>query len=637
MPSGFGNLTNLEVLTLTSNRLSGEIPSSLGNLIHLVSLDLRYNQLGGRIHSSLGNLSRFEWLYLHSNQLVGGIPLSLMKLPLLSILDVGSNMLTGIVPSQISNLTRLTELDISANRFHGPVPDSIYRLWNLSVIRLGSNDLTGVARLDLLLQLDGVMEVDLSSNAFSSIIFPKPNANVSQIKVLDLGSSNLTEVPRFLKRQHMLDELSLSNNKISGQIPEWLLQGIIGTLDLSFNYFQGTLPVPPNSIGYYRLSSNRLSGEIPASTCELDIDVLDLADNNFYGPLPLCFGNFSSSLRALSLSGNNFTGEIPDFSHEPCRLLMMDLSSNVFEGQLPRSLTNCRRLQYVNFGRNKITDSFPSWLGLLPWLKVLMLHSNRFHGVMTAPSNNSLFPSLKVITLSENNLGGRLPADYFASLPAMKYFSPDDEFVDPFAQMITLTILDKGIEREFGKTLGYFTLVDLSNNNFSGTIPVSIGDYLLKLHTLNLSNNSLSGPIPQSLANLRKLEVLDLSRNRLSGEIPRVLTRMTSLNHFNVSYNNLSGSIPNGNQFGTFENTSYIGNPELCGSPLTKKCGNSPLIPTSPADNQPGKSSRPLGIVWITGLVGLVGGLVVGVALEHAFGADVLNWLAWKWHNYWPR
>lgn len=46
--------------------------------------------------------------------------------------------------------------------------------------------------------------------------------------------------PRFLKHQHALDELSLSNNKISGYIPEWLLEEIFGTLDLSFNYFQVT-------------------------------------------------------------------------------------------------------------------------------------------------------------------------------------------------------------------------------------------------------------------------------------------------------------------------------------------------------------------------------------------------------------
>ncbi|KAI4387386.1 hypothetical protein MLD38_005224 [Melastoma candidum] len=213
----------------------------------------------------------------------------------------------------------------------------------------------------------------------------------------------------------------------------------------------------------------------------------------------------------------------------------------------------------------------------------------------------------------------------------MKYFSPgDDEYPDSDVQMITMTIIDKGIEREFGKTLGYFTLVDLSSNNFYGAIPESIGDNLLKLHTLNLSNNNLSGPIPQSLGKLRNLEVLDLSKNKLSGEIPRTLMQITSLVVFNVSYNNLSGSIPAGNQFGTFENTSYIGNPGLCGAPLTKMCRNPPQFPPHHLGYHE-KSNSPFGIMWIAALAGVVGGFVVGVALEQAFGAHVMCWQARKW------
>jgi hypothetical protein len=44
------------------------------------------------------------------------------------------------------------------------------------------------------------------------------------------------------------------------------------------------------------------------------------------------------------------------------------------------------------------------------------------------------------------------------------------------------------------------------------------------------------------------------------GEIPSSMTAITSLSHINLSYNTLSGKIPFGNQLGTFDASSFIGN-----------------------------------------------------------------------------
>ncbi|OIW01483.1 hypothetical protein TanjilG_19409 [Lupinus angustifolius] len=78
--------------------------------------------------------------------------------------------------------------------------------------------------------------------------------------------------------------------------------------------------------------------------------------------------------------------------------------------------------------------------------------------------------------------------------------------------------------------------------------------------------------IPQEIDNLNQLESIDLSSNHLSGEIPQSISGLSILGNLNLSYNNFMGKIPSGIQLQSFTNLSYIGNPNLCGPPLTKKC-----------------------------------------------------------------
>ncbi|KAH9668115.1 Receptor-like protein 15 [Citrus sinensis] len=96
-------------------------------------------------------------------------------------------------------------------------------------------------------------------------------------------------------------------------------------------------------------------------------------------------------------------------------------------------------------------------------------------------------------------------------------------------------------------------LLDVSNNNFQGRIPLEIGDILPSLKVFNISMNALDSSIPSSFGNMNFLQILDLSNNQLTGEILEHLAMgcfnlqflaLSNNSLEDLSYNRLNGSIP---------------------------------------------------------------------------------------------
>ncbi|KAJ4717613.1 putative Leucine-rich receptor-like kinase family protein [Melia azedarach] len=320
---------------------------------------------------------------------------------------------------------------------------------------------------------------------------------------------------------------------------------------------------------------------------------------------------------------------------------MIDLSDNHFQGEIPRSLVNCTSLEFLDLGNNGIMDTFPFWLGALPELKVLILQSNRLYGAISEPDTYCGFPKLRIIDLSNNKFTGKLPSKYFQCWNSMKVvktsqlkYMQDGFFgyaADTLQRIIvydySLKIVNKGKMMAYTKISTILTAIILSSNRFDGEIPTSIAN-LRGLQNLNLSNNNLQGHIPSCLSNLTNLESLDLSRNELSGQIPQQLVELTFLGSFSVSDNHLRGPIPQGNQFTTFENTSFDGNSGLCGKPLSKKCGNYPK--TTESEDTIQDSESLFLFDWKIILIGYGGGLVVGVILGLNFSTKIQGWFAGK-------
>ncbi|XP_015164691.1 receptor-like protein 12, partial [Solanum tuberosum] len=384
-----------------------------------------------------------------------------------------------------------------------------------------------------------------------------------------------------------------SDNHFGGKIQEFRSQTFF-SVSVKQNQLEGPIPkslLNQQRLGFLLLSQNNFSGHISSTICNLKtLMVLDLGNNNLNRAIPQCLGEMSAVL-VLDLSNNNLSGTINTTFSTGNSLDIIKLDGNKLQGKVPRSLINCKYLKLLDLGNNELNDTFPNWLGTLPDLLILSLRSNKLHGPIKVSGNRNLFSQLQIMDLSSNGFGGNLPASLFGNLQSMKIIDENtrtpqyvgDEFRRYYDYVTTITT--KGLDFDFVRIVTTNMIVDLSRNRFEGGIPSIIGD-LVGLRTLNLSHNGLEGLIPASLQHLSVLESLDLSSNKIGGAIPQQLVSLTFLAVLNLSHNHLVGCIPKGKQFDTFENSSYQGNDELRGFPLSIDCGDDDGVPevTTPVE-----------------------------------------------------
>ncbi|XP_021764435.1 receptor like protein 30-like [Chenopodium quinoa] len=636
IPSSIGNLTNLIVLNLGRNYFSNDLPDSIMNLMSLTFLGLSDmpNVGNARILKSwLPKLNSLTQLRLSQMNLGNNILPSLCNSTRLTLLDLSNNLLTGTLPSWLVNLTHLRMLELYGNHFQGPIPPWISKLVNLSTLFMSFRD--SVAKLDSFLELPNLQFLRYQG----------------ELKVLSLSWNKIKgDIPQWFvntTRENLLI-LNLSNNLLTGFeqpsvfIPWYNLQ----MLDLNDNKLRGPLPTPPISTQVYQVSNNQFDGVLPSHICHAtSLVFLDLSKNNLTGKIPSCISHqLSDSLQVLNIQGNRFSGVIPQRFSKSCNLKMINLSKNQFEGKLLKSLVNCTLLEVLDIGRNRINDSFPSWLRSLPNLQVLVLRHNHFHGKITIPLPSPTihdFHRLHIFDLSCNSLSGNLPSWYLQSLFAMavsteNLLNSSNTFIRFYYRIgysdyafydekynYVVTITNKGSETFYTKILTVLRVIDFSSNKFTGRIPMIIGN-LRGLQALNLSNNNLVGGIPSSLANITDLESLDLSENTLSGVIPQELTKLTFLGVFSVSHNHIVGPIPEGEQFNTFDNSSFAGNLALCGAPLSKKCIKDSVpssLPQQLIDDEMMEEDSKL-IDWIIKSLGCVGGFIIGYVIGKIYVTD---------------
>ncbi|PIM97823.1 Leucine-rich repeat protein [Handroanthus impetiginosus] len=477
IPNSIKNLTQLVYFDLSINQFLGSVPS-FAFLKKLTTINLRANRLTGQIPDSLWEgLENLDFLDLSENLLEGEVPPSLFLLPSLKFMTLSNNSLHGIIRDSLNGSSSPLEgLELSINELEGPIPQFFFDLQNLSTLELASNKFNGSAELTQLRKLTNLVSLDLSRNNLSLHVNEKvPISSLfPQLGSLMLASCKLQKLP-LLKNQSSLMMLDLAENQLEGEIPNWIWE-------------------------------------------------VDFSNNHFHGKIPSCL--LQKSLRILNLGRNNLSGDIPNTFPVGCALETLDLSWNVLQGKVPRSLERCTEIEIINFSNNDLNDCFPccsNWIKL----QIINIASNNFHGVLPA----TFFQYLKALMVDENGPQPQLDRLHL-------YLAETNIYYQDFI-MVTV----KGLDMDLRKILTIFTSIDFSNNHFQGIIPATIGE----LEIINLSNNDLNDFFPCWLKNLPKIRVLVLSFNKFHGNISCLRENSSNwinLQIINIASNNFHGVLP---------------------------------------------------------------------------------------------
>ncbi|XP_062081325.1 receptor-like protein Cf-9 [Humulus lupulus] len=462
-------------------------------------------------------------LNLSSSYLYGSLDSnsSLFNLVHLQILDLADNDFNySQIPNAIKRLSKLTYLSLEDSFFSGQIPSEVSELSKLLQLSLCNNiDPFGKSLLELKKPIFESLTSNLTSleelflnNVYISSTVPKSLANLSSLTSLFLRDCHLKgEFPVDIFQLPNLQYLSVRfNEDLSGRLPLVLNQrSSLKSLLLSGTRFYGDLPSPVEklaSLTEFKASGCNFSRAILSSISKLNqLTFLDLSENNLSGTLNFDMFIILKNVTVLVLSQNKLSLIFSSWINENFpQFTVLHLSCCNLR-TFPHFLMHQKNLQILSFVGNSLIGELSSAICNLSSLKVLLLSNNKLGGEL--PHCFGKFSKLvSIVDLSNNSFSGNIP--------------------------------------EFTKG-NQLKIINLGYNQFEGKLSKSL-THCKMLRYLNVESNKLNDIFPYWLGTLPELIILQLQKNEFRGVIeePRTNLHFPKLRIVDISYNNFFGKLP---------------------------------------------------------------------------------------------
>ena len=205
---------------------------------------------------------------------------------------------------------------------------------------------------------------------------------------------------------------------------------------------------------------------------------MDFSGNNFSSVIPANIDNFLTDTYFFSLSSNKFNGSIPRPICNTTKLIVLDLSGNLLSDTIPQCLFMMSEEAHITNKTRLKNQPVP-----LMWnqgLRVLILRRNNLIG--TIPNVFPINCRLQTLNLNGNQLEGKLPkslAQYCTSLEVLDLGNNhiEDAFPCYLKEISMLSILVLRSNKFYGlincrglnASLSKLQIVDIAANNFTVT------------------------------------------------------------------------------------------------------------------------------------------------------------------------
>ncbi|KAI7744028.1 hypothetical protein M8C21_019619 [Ambrosia artemisiifolia] len=343
LPQTLNNLTELQVLELQSNQLTGPLPS-LAGLTQLQNVLLSNNNFTSIPSDFFTGMSSLQHIYLDYVTLASWqIPDTLKSASSLQTFSATSANITGNIPNFFDSFAGLTTLHLAFNSLEGGLPESFS---GSSIQSLWLNGQSSQSKLngtvDVLQNMTQLTEVWLHGNMFSG---PLPDfSGLSELQNLSIRDNSFTgPVPDSLTG---LSSLRVGPKPRFG---ESVLVDISGQNSFCLDdpgarcddRVDKLLKVA-KSVGYPRVFAENWKGNDPCGgswlgiSCSAsgNITVVNLQRMGLTGSVSPDFAEIKS-LQRLILANNNLSGVIPEELKDLPNLVEVDLSNNRLYGKVP--------------------------------------------------------------------------------------------------------------------------------------------------------------------------------------------------------------------------------------------------------------------------------------------------------------
>ncbi|KAK9699824.1 hypothetical protein RND81_08G197800 [Saponaria officinalis] len=364
------NLTNLIVLELMGNTLSGPLPSLKG-LGSLQMLNIHSNGFDSIPSDFFDGLKSLTAVYLDNNPFTAwSIPDGLKIANSLMNFSANSANIVGKIPEffDASTFPSLSNLHLSSNTLQGGLPAGFAGMTSLQTLWLNgqkdaSNSRTLNGTITVLQNMTGLVQIWLNMNGFTG---PIPDlSGLSGLYDLNLRDNSLTGlVPASLTKKSSLKTVNLTNNALQGPTPKFGASVAVDMLPDQNSFCLNTPGVDCDSrvndllsviepFGYPLKLATGWKGNDPCnnfngiSCLGGNITVINLQNLGLTGTISPNFAAFTS-LKTLNLAHNNITGTIPDALAKMPSLTTLDLSYNHLDVRNPPTFAHTS----VNFANN---------------------------------------------------------------------------------------------------------------------------------------------------------------------------------------------------------------------------------------------------------------------------------------------